>query len=548
MDRRLRFLCDWKFFCELLFYQMRQKKMICRLSPGLFGWRTHDDTVTRTLWKLHFEEHESFIEELLARPELNELGVFSGREREEFRRRARQYRYDRLWDDYARLPWAERLRSVAWMMRRFRDPSRRTLTKHVGKLMERRVKRLIRGLPKSTTPSSAEAPTIAATKLRTYRTLSENAHSLAIMPFYDASIMETHQHTILVDFDNGMHLWPYRKDLTGAQTVRLFYANYNRMYERVLHEVLKYVAVGKDVEILIGGNQHLQWFGLKAVADRLFPGQFVLSNQENIAGDFYIIRLRRQHPLQTYLRGDTTGWSFGLLTMGNKPKQVLAFVESIGRSVQEEYEILVVTPRRLDYLDGIKYLRQIVFNERDEVGWITRKKNLICQTAQYSDILICHDRYELSPTFCSDWKTWGYSYGIAAPRVRLCDGRRGLDWAVASSQNYTWSHGGLLDYRSYSPYVYVPGGATAVRKTFWEKFPWNENLYWNEHEDVELCRRAQHSGEIISLAAATLIAGSDRWIDQNPLLPFDTDSESLFGGPVGEQRIDFRPLPILGAA
>jgi hypothetical protein len=87
-----------------------------------------------------------------------------------------------------------------------------------------------------------------------------------------------------------------------------------------------------------------------------------------------------------------------------------------------------------------------------------------------------------------------------------------------------------------------------VRKPFWERFHWNENLYWNEHEDVELCRRAQRSGEIVSLASATLIAASDRWIDQNPLLPFNTDVESLFGGPVGEQRIDFRPLPMSEAA
>jgi GT2 family glycosyltransferase len=81
MDERLRFLCDWEFFCRLLLDQARHDKLVCRLSPGLFGWRTHADSVTGSLWKTHFEEHELFIREFLARPELEALGVFAGRER-----------------------------------------------------------------------------------------------------------------------------------------------------------------------------------------------------------------------------------------------------------------------------------------------------------------------------------------------------------------------------------------------------------------------------------------------------------------------------------
>jgi GT2 family glycosyltransferase len=67
----------------------------------------------------------------------------------------------------------------------------------------------------------------------------------------------------------------------------------------------------------------------------------------------------------------------------------------------------------------------------------------------------------------------------------------------------------------------VPGGVTMLRKSFWEKFPWAEDLFWNEHEDVELCRRIQRANEFIYLFPGTMVTYQDRWIDQNPLLPFN---------------------------
>jgi hypothetical protein len=82
-----------------------------------------------------------------------------------------------------------------------------------------------------------------------------------------------------------------------------------------------------------------------------------------------------------------------------------------------------------------------------------------------------------------------------------------------------------------------------VRKAFWRDFPWNENLFWNEHEDVELCRRIHHAGGIIALAAGTLVTAEDRWVDANPQIPYCDQNEVLYGRAVGEQRIKFLPLP-----
>jgi glycosyltransferase involved in cell wall biosynthesis len=546
MDERYRFLCDWEFFYRLLVDQIKQRKLVARFSAGLVGWRTHINSVTGKLRRVHCEEHERFINEVLSNTELEEIGAMSAEEKAHFAHRALHYRYHRLWDDFRQAPWAVRWNSAKWMLQQFRGPGRRLLRKRLARSVERSVRNFVRGPKKLKAPAPFD-PAIAAANRRTFRTLGENAGTLAIMPFYDTAIVSSHPKSIQLDYDNSIRLWPHREEIARARPLRLFFVNYNRMYERVLHEVLKYITLGQEVEIILGGNEHLQWFGLKAVVDRLFPGQFELSSQENIAGDFYSIAFRRQQPAPIHLLGEHTGWTFGLLTLGQDPERVFRYIRSIEAAKPDRYEVVVVAPTKLEFLDGIPNCRQINFSERDDLGWITRKKNLICQGAEYSDILICHDRFALTPSYFADWSAAGYCYGIAAPRVRLTDGRRALDWAVASSQNNTWSHGGLLDYRSYSSYVYVPGGATAVRKAFWQQFPWNENLYWNEHEDVELCRRAQRNGEIVSLGPATLITTSDRWIDQNPLLPFDPYCESLFGGPVGEQRIHYLPMPTRAA-
>jgi GT2 family glycosyltransferase len=531
MDEQYRFLCDWDFFCRLLLDQTREQKLVCRLSPGLFGWRRHANSVTSTLWQLHYEEHERFIRTFVERPELAELGILSADEKAHFVKRAVKYRMKRLSEDFHSLSGAQQRRSCRWIARK--------------SSFERRVRRLLRG-KRSSAPAAPDSAT--EKQPSPYGMLDENRGTIAIAPCFESRINDAHPTTIVIDYDNSAHLWSFREELATARMVRLFYVNYTRMHERVLHEVLKYVAVGSEVEILLGGNAHLQWFGLKAAVDRVFPNEFVLSTQENIAGDFYSITFRRQQPTAEHLRQQHTGWTFGLLTLGTDRDRVLRYVRSIEQSSPGDYEILVVAPQELDWLVGVPRVRQLVFSERDDRGWITRKKNLICEQAKFSDILICHDRFELAADYFTAWERWGYSYGIAAPRVVLRDGRRGLDWAVASSQNDSWSHGGLLDYRAYSHYAYVPGGATALRKAFWQRFPWNENLYWNEHEDVELCRRAQRDGELIHLTAASVIASADRWIEQNPLIPYNPHIETLYGGPVGEQRIAYLPFPKTAAA
>jgi GT2 family glycosyltransferase len=535
MDERLRFLCDWDFFCRLLVTQIEKRNPVGRLSAGLVGWRTHADSVTGRLWRTHFIEHELFIREFWQSKRIGRLNLFTAYESAAFRAAAKHYRYQRVCQDYRRLSMRDKIRFAPWFIRHALNPGSLRLMlpalcrKAVARVAGNRQVVATKSRPRPQPQASTAAPPIR----------SEKSAALAIAPFYDGAILDGHAANWVLDFDNTLSLWPMRNQLAATRLVRLFYPNINRMYQRTLHEVLKYISVGNAVEIVMTGNHHLQWFGLKASIAHLFPGQFTLVRQEKDEHEQWRIVFRRAKAASEHYVAAHTGWTFGLLTLGDKPERALAYLASIKRACRGPHEIVVVCPRRLPFLARESRVRQIVFSDRDDVGWITKKKNLICDAAKYSDILVCHDRFALTPTFCSDFDSWGYAYGIAAPRLRLPNGRRAVDWAVVSSQNHVWSSGGLLDYRSYSPYVYVPGGATIVRKEFWRRFPWDENFYWNEHEDVELCRRAQRHGEIIHLAGAALTAESDRWTDHNPPIPFCPETEYLFGRPVGEQLLRF---------
>ncbi|MEM0927583.1 MAG: hypothetical protein AAGJ83_16170, partial [Planctomycetota bacterium] len=202
------------------------------------------------------------------------------------------------------------------------------------------------------------------------------------------------------------------------------------------------------------------------------------------------------------------------------PKELDRLINTARENCHVPYEILLISPESITAYESVDDVRQIRFAERDDLGWITRKKNLICEAATYSDIVVCHDRFEFTKSFFDAFETWGWSYGIAAVRLQLPDGRRALDWGVVQGENHTWCKGGLINYRDYSRYSYVPGGVTLLRRSFWERYKWCEELYWNEHEDVELCRRIQRDGHRIDFFPGLMIAARDRWVDENPLIPF----------------------------
>ncbi len=579
------FLCDWEFCARLVFEQQRRQRFIGKLSPGFVAWRVHPESTTGRLWDRHFVEHEQFMNELRSTPDLAEAMIGDQGTRDGFFATAVRYRYRRLIKDVARMTPIQALSAVRRIARCAASPAslRERLTPAPWtRRGSRRYPNLV--VPCEVGRRTADSRTNAATFVEPRKGLrfaiaaslsfaiikaakSYAAHSrvdadvavravpegpggpglvvpgdsVEIRPWMDGLPGEPGQVVVMTEFNNSTNLWALRDLLAGTTSLKLTGLNSNAFVEPVLHQCLKLTRPGVAVEATIFDNQHLTSFGFKALLDRLFPGQFTWVGQQSSGPAQHVLRYRRDGHVHATYAEPHTGWTFGMLTTGRRLEHVTRFIDSIEQHCREPYEILLVSPVSLGDLERRPHVRVLRFAERDELGWITRKKNLICEQAAYSDILICHDRFSLGEDFTAATANWGYAYGLAAMRVKLPDGRRGLDWAVVSSQNHVWSEGGLLDYRAYSQYAYNPGGSTMIRKAFWRDFPWNENLFWNEHEDVELCRRVQRAGGVIGLSAATLVAAEDRWVQVNPRIPYCDQNEVLYGRPVGEQRILFLP-------
>ena len=591
------FMCDWDLWIRLLTHEQQRHRFIGRLSAGYVGWRGHADSTTGRLWHRHFLEHEALMEAIRADQAMTHEMIGGTRTQDHFFAHAVRYRYRRLHADLAAMSTAELGRSLKLILQCvFSMPSLRArLTPAPWSRLGRRKYASLPNAAKATlvarwkrtiasiaakAPKAAPKPVtsdprrgwrfalsarLAATIIRwgkaaaarcgAARNDAEKPVVLAGPPALDPARMCARNEVdfrlatanadptlvrVITDYNNTTNFWPLRRLVENADVLVLHHINANAFVEPVLHQCLKFTSIGTNIDVRLEDNQNLTSFGFKSLLERLFPGQFAWveqSTRERIK----TLRYERRELGSPAVWAPHTGWTFGILTTGARLENVERFIQSVQQHCREPYEILIVSPIPLPDLETYRRVSVLLFSEHDELGWITRKKNLIAEHARYSDILVCHDRFTIDKDFATTFADWGYSYGLAALRVRLEDGRRGLDWGVVSSQNHVYSSGGLLDYRAYSQYVYVPGGATAIRRSFWKEFPWNENLFWNEHEDVELCRRVQRAGGVITLSAATVIAAEDRWVHLNPVIPFCDQHEVLYGRPVGEQRIHFLP-------
>ncbi len=108
IDRGLRlptdyhFLCDWRFFLDLVISEAKHDRSIARLNGRFLGWRQHEGSVTRTLWDVHHREHRDMIGRIAQEGILDHGFGFTDDEIERFFVRALDYRRQRLRQDTAR--------------------------------------------------------------------------------------------------------------------------------------------------------------------------------------------------------------------------------------------------------------------------------------------------------------------------------------------------------------------------------------------------------------------------------------------------------------
>lgn len=198
--------------------------------------------------------------------------------------------------------------------------------------------------------------------------------------------------------------------------------------------------------------------------------------------------------VSTKVPGDEVSkWTFGMITKGERNDWIEEIIQAIHKQKIPNYEIIVCGT----YFDRKeKNFTYIPFKERDDRGWITKKKNLIVNVAKYENLCIFHDRIVLSNDWFSGVKKYGNCFELLCNKqtLRGTPSLRTGDWITygRSTLNMPFAIA-KLDYTDWDEYIYVGGMLTILKKHIALECPWNETLYWGE-EDVELTFRQRDHG------------------------------------------------------
>lgn len=218
------------------------------------------------------------------------------------------------------------------------------------------------------------------------------------------------------------------------------------------------------------------------------PSQPVMPKEDEITLRFVCKKLE-----STKIFGDDINkWTFAMITKGERDKWIEEIIQAVHKQKVPHYEIIVCGT----YHDrDEKNFTYIPFKERDDKGWITKKKNLMARIAKYENFFFIHDRIVLDKDWFKGMKKYGNCFELLCNRQTLRgEGIRAGDWLTYGTSTLGSPFAiSKLDYKDWDEYIYMGGQLSIWKKSIWEKSPWNETLYWGE-EDVELTFRARDLG------------------------------------------------------
>lgn len=184
------------------------------------------------------------------------------------------------------------------------------------------------------------------------------------------------------------------------------------------------------------------------------------------------------------LNSDINYWTFGIITEGKRNDAMEKIIQSIHKLKIPSYEIIVCGNyfNRLD----ITYIHFI-----DDLPRITKKKNIICQSAKYENMVIIHDRIIFNSDWFTGMKKYGNNFDVLSCKILykwFGAYFRADDWCV-------YPPGICIAYNQWSPEISINGGLIILKHSLWEKVKWDETMFYpDDYEDLDYSKRVLQSG------------------------------------------------------
>jgi hypothetical protein len=157
------------------------------------------------------------------------------------------------------------------------------------------------------------------------------------------------------------------------------------------------------------------------------------------------------------------------------------------------FEIILIGPSNINvksicnkYKSDIN-IKHIIFEESIRPGWVTLKKNLLVQNAEFDNICLTHDYVGFCEKWYMGYEKFGYDWDVCMNPIRMTNGLRHRDW---------FSQHRPLQFLKYDDdtktnEMYINGTYWCGKKKFMLDHPQNNNLAWGMGEDCEWANRCQ---------------------------------------------------------
>lgn len=199
-------------------------------------------------------------------------------------------------------------------------------------------------------------------------------------------------------------------------------------------------------------------------------------------------------------------FTFGIITDGKQPERVLEIARTIEANRIPNYEIIVVGGNQYRH----PHTKFLPFDETKRGSWITRKKNLITEAAQYENIVYLHDYITFDAGWYNGFSRYGDNFKVCVNPMVNPDGSRYRDltffpafrdmrrFGLDIDRNSDLfqqipnmgEHECLIPYQHFkenhavTQWMYISGAYWVAKKHVMQEFPLNEMLSWGQGEDV----------------------------------------------------------------
>ena len=190
-----------------------------------------------------------------------------------------------------------------------------------------------------------------------------------------------------------------------------------------------------------------------------------------------------------------TDWSFGIITNGSDFDLVKRLVKSIEVQNIPNYEVIISGPK---FNSNNEKVKNIGDQKAEDIrAPICKKKNKIVKNARFQNLAIFHARYELPDNWYKNMRKFGNLFEILIlPTLTHENNFRINDWSLFRRKFIAVF---LPKYTFFDQDWYAQGGVIISKKRILEDVPLNENLHWDEFEDVTFSNELKIKGYTVHL-------------------------------------------------